>query len=155
MIDKIIHTIKAFGLQNNEGFLASEEKAEMEAEITYLEKLKEYMKGDFSYVNEIENLKDRIDMLQDALIEATIPGQHKDQQVTRRDFIEMYNKCLDGMFDEDNKDIENGPYEKKIYLNHMYVHWNGMYCDCSSGAIIANEMIPTIESIDDEEGDGV
>lgn len=91
MIDKIIHTIKAIGLQNNEGFLAAEEKAEMEAEITYLEKLKEYMKGDFSYVNEIENLKDRIDMLQDALIEAIIPS----------------------------------------------------------------EMIPTIKSIDDEEGDGV
>ena len=155
MIDKIIHTIKAFGLQNNEGFLAAEEKAEMEAEITYLEKLKEYMKGDFSYVNEIEDLKDRIDMLQDALIEATVPGQHKDQQVTRRYFMEMYNKCVARMFEEDEKGIENGPYDKKIYLNHMYVHWNGMYCDCSSGAIIANEMIPTIKSIDDEEGDGV
>ena len=104
---------------------------------------------------EVETLKKRIDMLQDALIEATIPSQQKDKQVTRKDFTEMYNKCVARMFDEDAKGIENGPYDKKIYLNHMYVHWNGMYCDCSSGAIIANEMIPTIESIDDEEGDGV
>lgn len=155
MIEKIIHTIKAFGLQNNEGFLAAEEKAEMEAEITYLEKLKEYMKRDFSYMDEIEDLKRRIDMLQDAMIEATIPSQQKDKQVTRKDFTEMYNKCVGRMFHEDDKEIENGPYGKKIYLNHMYVHWNGMYCDCGSGAIISNEMIPTIKSIDDEEGDGV
>lgn len=151
MIDKIINTIKGYGLQNNEGFLAAEEKAEMETEIIYLEKLREYMKDDYSYIDEIQTLKGRINMLQDALIEAVTPLHQQDKQIPRKDFIEIYNKCVSRMFEENENNIGDGPYEKRIYGNDMTVHWNGMYCNCGSGAIIANEIIPGIEGVEEDE----
>ena len=148
MIDKIIHTIKAFGLQNNEGFLAAEEKAEMEAEITYLEKMK-----DFSYVREIENLKSRIDMLQEALLKITSEKKedsiNKDIRISRKDFVTLWEKCT-----ENNKDGEFR-YEDLVYGKNVTVHWNGFYCDCVDGAVAYNNIITSITSVDDEEGDGV
>lgn len=148
MIDKIIETIKGYGLRNNADVLSQEQKAEMEAQITYLEKMK-----DFSYVREIETLKDRIEMLQGALLEATVPTPSTDKRVSRVDFIEMWDTCCKKMWEEQEKDIE-GPYTKKIYGTDVYVHWNGLYCDCYDGATVANNIIPAIKAVDEDvEGD--
>lgn len=144
MIDKIIETIKGYGLQNN---LSQEQKAEMEAQITYLEKMK-----DFLYVREIETLKDRIEMLQEALLEATTPIPSTDKRVSRVDFVEMWNTCCSKMWDEEEKNIENGPYTNKIYGTDVYVHWNGLYCDCTDGATVANNILPAIMEVDDDLG---
>lgn len=102
---------------------------------------------------EIDTLKKRIELLQYALIEATTPLPQQDKRISRKDFIEIYGKCVVGMFEEDDKGIENGPYNGRIYGNDMTIHWNGMYCNCGSGAIIANEIIPGIREVekDDEE----
>lgn len=140
MIDKIINTIKGYVLQNNADVLSSEKKAEIMAEIVYLEKLRNY-----------EYLEQRIDKLQDALIDAVTPIPQQDVLVPRKDFIEIYNKCVSRMFEENERGIGDGPYEKRIYGNDMTIHWNGMYCNCGSGAIIANEIIPGIEGVEDDE----
>lgn len=147
MIDKIINSLKEYRNIDPDVLIHNaEQKAEMDAEITYLEEMK-----DFSYVREIETLKGRIDMLQDALIAAVSPLPQQDKQIPRRDFIEIYNKCVSRMFEEDERGIGDGPYEKRIYGNDMTIHWNGMYCNCGSGAIIANEIIPGIEGVEEDE----
>ena len=54
------------------------------------------------------------------------------------------------MFDSENgkNDIS---YEDIIYSNAMTIHWKGMYCDLSSGACIANNIIPGIMGVDEED----
>lgn len=140
MIDKIINTIRGYVLQNNADVLSTEEKAEIEEEITYLEKLRDY-----GY------LEQRINKLQDALIEVVTPLPQQDVQIPRKDFIEIYEKCVAKMFEENERGISNGPYEKRIYGNDTTVHWNGMYCNCGSGAIISNEIIGGIKGVEDDE----
>ncbi len=140
MVDKIINTIRGYVLQNNADVLSTEEKAEIEAEITYLEKLRDY-----GY------LEQRINKLQDALIEVVTPLPQKDVQIPRKDFIEIYNKCVGRMFEEYDKGISNGSYEKKMLGCDTTIHWNGMYCNCGSGAIISSEIIPGIEGVEEDE----
>ena len=64
-------------------------------------------------------------------------------------FIQIYNKCVGRMFNSEN--AKNGiSYEDIIYSNTMTIHWKGMYCDLTSGACIANNIIPSIEGVDEE-----
>lgn len=142
MINKIIKTLNGYVLLNNADVLSEEQKAEVKAEIKYLSEL-----------DSIDALRKRIDMLQDALIEAISPTPKKDLRVTRKDFIQMYDKCTSRMFDDFDKGIEGGPNEKKIYNNDVTVHWNGIYCDCSDGAIAWNHIIEGVKGVDSEEGD--
>lgn len=147
MIDKIINSITEYRNVDPDILILNEEqKAELDAELVYLERMR-----NSSYAEEIKQLKGRINMLQDALIEAVSPLPQQDKQIPRKDFIEIYNKCVSRMFEENEKGIGDGPYERRIYGNDMTVHWNGMYCNCGSGAIIANEIIPGIEGVEDDE----
>lgn len=142
MIGKIIKSLEEYGLQNNEGSLTAEQIAELKAQIGYLENMRSF-----------EELIKRIDMLQDALIEMGKTNEPKDMRVSRKDFVQIYNKCVSRMFDECDAQIEQTPYENMIYSNPMTIHWKGMYCNLSSGACIANNIIPGIEGVDeDEEG---
>ena len=138
MLEKIIKTLEDYVLKNNEGCLATEEEAEIKAEIEYLNNL-----------DSIEKLNKRIAMLQDALIEMSTSTKPNDYRISRKDFIEIYNKCVCRMFESGN--TKNGiSYEDVIYSNAMTIHWNGMYCDLTSGACIANHIIPGIKGIEEE-----
>lgn len=141
MLDKIIKSLSEYGLQNNEGCLTTEQIAELKAQIQYLENIRSS-----------EELIKRIDMLQDALIEMGKTNEPKDMRVSRKDFVQIYNKCVSRMFDECDAQVEQTPYEDMIYSNPMTIHWKGMYCNLSSGACIANNIIPGIEGVDEDEG---
>lgn len=68
-----------------------------------------------------------------------------DIKVTRTEFLRVYNKELNAMFDNEDSDCDNNIYGKSIT-----VHWNGIYCDCGDGATPSNYIIPAIEECDDE-----
>lgn len=139
MIERIIQTLENYVLKNNKECLSTEEEAEIKAEIEYLKNF-----------DSIEKLNKRIAMLQDALIEMSTSNKPNDYRISRKDFIEIYNKCVCRMFDSGN--TKNGiSYEDVIYSNAMTIHWNGMYCDLTSGACIANHIIPGIMGVDEED----
>lgn len=143
MLDKIIKSLSEYGLQNNEGCLTTEQIAELKAQIKYLENIRSS-----------EELIKRINMLQDALIEMGKTNTPKDMRVSRKDFVQIYNKCVGRMFDEcdsANNETNQTPYEDMVYSNPMTIHWKGMYCNLSSGACIANNIIPGIEGVDEDE----
>ena len=64
MIDKIIGTLNEYLAAHDRDIIAlsDEQKAEIKAEIKYMECMK-----DFSYVAEIEELKTRVESLQNAI----------------------------------------------------------------------------------------
>lgn len=134
MIDKIIETIKHYGLQNND-ILTEEQKIELKKQIEYLENIRS-----------IDTYKTRINLLQNALINKTSSNKTTDSRVSRSDYIEIYKKCTDRMFEE----TENQIYKDMLYNNATTIHWNGIYCDCSSGAQIYDYVIDCIENIDSE-----
>lgn len=77
-------------------------------------------------------------------------GKTGDKELSRKDFVEVYNfmvKHMDTV--EDNFTKENNA----IYVHDCTVHWHGLYCNCSDGATVANNIIPAITSVDDEEAE--
>lgn len=74
--------------------------------------------------------------------------KNKDQKVTRREFLDLYNAALT------MRDYYDGTDEKERF-NHVYgydvtVHWNGVYCNCSDGATAYNHIICGVEGADEE-----
>lgn len=68
----------------------------------------------------------------------------KDKKVTRGEFMDAYKAAIRLM------DIcEDSP----VYGNDVTVHWNGIYCNCSDGAVAYNNIILGVESVIDEDGD--
>ena len=95
----------------------------------------------------------RIALLQTALLNATkgnttVAGV----QVTKTDFLEIYNKALNEMFSKEDKENFD-PHTTDIYGYDFTVHWHGIYCNCSDGALPSNHLIPAIEGLNDEDPD--
>ena len=149
MVNKIIETLKEYLASHDRDIitLSEESQAEIKAQIKYLECMK-----DFSYVAEIENLKTRIESLQDVIVGRTAPSS-SDQRVTRKDFVAIYEKVIKGLENENENDIEDGACFNQIYGKDFTVHWNGIYCDCLDGCNPCNYLIPAIENIE-EDSDG-
>lgn len=147
MIDKVIGTLKEYLAAHDRDIivLSDEQKAEIKAEITFMECMRES-----SYIEEVKNLKTRIDSLQNAIIDLVSPVPPAEKRVTRKDFLEIYNKCLSGMFEDQENGIWESEHKKKIYGKDITVHWNGIYCDCYDGATPCNHIIPGIKSLDEE-----
>jgi len=99
---------------------------------------------------EVETLKKRIDMLQDAII-SLMAGKQEPIRVSRIDFVAIHDKCVSLMEDAD--------IEKLLYCNgnkkaNVTVQWNNLYCDCQDGAIVSNYVFPAIDEMESElEGD--
>ena len=94
----------------------------------------------------------RIEMLQSALLSATVGNKSVEGlQVTKTDFLAIYNKALNAMF----KAEENGTLtdDNDIYGYDFTIHWHGIYCNCYDGAIPSNHIIPAIEGVNDEDPD--
>lgn len=66
--------------------------------------------------------------------------------VSMQEFIDIYNAAVTLMF------AEVGNADDMIYGKPLTIHWNGIYCDCGTGATIANNIIPGIEGVISEEG---
>ena len=86
----------------------------------------------------VKEYEKRIDFMHKAILELSKETEpHKDTRVTKTDFLAIYQKALDYMWDhaEDND----------IYGYDFTVHWHGIYCNCSDGATPSNYLIPGIE----------
>ena len=68
-----------------------------------------------------------------------------DVEVTRADFLKIYNLGMETM--EDNCE------DNEIYGNNVTVHWHGIYCDCSDGAVAYNYIIDAVKGVIEEDGD--
>ena len=100
---------------------------------------------------EIETLTRRIELMQQAILElskgATLSS---DARVSKADFLAIYQKALDEMFD--NMEKENcDELPNNIYGHDITVHWNGIYCNCGDGATPSNYIIPGIEDCNEED----
>lgn len=77
----------------------------------------------------------------------------KEQEVTRKEFLKLYDAALEML------KYWNGTDEKERF-NHIYghdydvtIHWNGVYCNCSDGATAWNHIVSNIADVIDELGD--
>lgn len=95
----------------------------------------------------------RIVILQSALLQATKGGTTIESvKVTKTDFLEIYQKALNDMFNKEEKENFD-PYNTDIYGYDFTVHWHGIYCNCSDGAMPSNHIIPAIEGLNEEDPD--
>lgn len=74
--------------------------------------------------------------------------RNKDQKITRKEFIKLYNAAMEMIYFYDGTD-------EKERFNHLYgydvtVHWNGVCCNCSDGATAWNWIVSNIEGVDEE-----
>ena len=110
------------------------------------------MMSEKEYEETVANLKkekNNMHRLLFALLKRVKSNADKDILVTRSDFVKLYNAAVEDMFDH----MESGDDDNLIYGHDVTVHWNGIYCNCSDGATVANYIIPAIEDVMEEYGD--
>ena len=73
----------------------------------------------------------------------------EDIELTRKEFIKVYNTAVSDMFEKDEQGIE----DNEIYGYDVTVHWHGFYCNCEDGATVTNTVIEGVECCSDELGD--
>lgn len=99
----------------------------------------------------IEEYEKRVDLMQSAIKELMKEGTPTtDTRVARVDFVAIYNKALNEMFDNFEKD-NSDETPNDIYGYDITVHWHGIYCNCGDGATPSNIIIPAIEEVDNED----
>lgn len=108
-----------------------------------------------SLEKDLERIKDeyekRLAKLHKAILQLTKEEKPLEGvRVTKTDFLAIYEKALDEMWKaEESGDFDNND----IYGYNFTVHWHGIYCDCSDGAIPSNHIIPGIEGCNSEDPD--
>ena len=108
----------------------------------------EYQNINIRFEREIEELKKRCEMLQNAVMKLTAhPTVQADIRVAKLDFLQMYDKAVADMFDRPDDDIND------IYGYPVTIHWHGMYCDCSDGATPTNYIISALQELTEEDPD--
>ena len=106
---------------------------------------------------DIKHLTRRIELLQEAIMDLLHTDRGNlshDVRVPKKDFLEMYQKALDTMFDIMDKttgDETPDDIPNDIYGHDITVHWHGIYCNCGDGATPSNHIIPGIEGVLDED----
>ena len=99
----------------------------------------------------IEEYEKRLDLMQSAIKQLMKEGTpSEDVRVARIDFVAIYNKALEEMFDNFEKD-NSDETPNDIYGHDITVHWHGIYCNCGDGATPSNIIIPAIEECDNED----
>lgn len=101
----------------------------------------------------IEEYEKRVSFMQSAIKELMKDGALKhDLRVAKIDFLAIYNKALNEMFDNFEKECEDGTeLPNEIYGHDVTVHWHGLYCNCGNGATPTNTIIDAVESCDSED----
>ena len=90
---------------------------------------------------ENEKLKARVKHLRSLLFAAMKEKQSGDTKVKRSEFIDIWHEAMEGL----------GSDECELYGNNVTVHWHGIYCDCSDGAVAHNNIIEGIKGVMSEE----
>lgn len=105
------------------------------------------------HLDRIEELTKRIEIMQSAIYQLLKDETPLDgTRVARADFVAIYNKALQEMFDSFEKECEEGTeLPNDIYGYDITVHWHGIYCNCGDGATPSNIIIPAIEECDNED----
>ena len=130
-------------LATNEEVLEPEQYAEVKASKAFISALMEtglsfYADG---LEKENEKLKARVKHLRSLLFTAMKEKQSGDTKVKRSEFIDIWNEAMEGL----------GSDECELYGNNVTVHWHGIYCDCSDGAVAHNHIIEGIKGVMSEE----
>lgn len=103
----------------------------------------------------VKDYEKRLELMQDAIKQLMKEGAtSEDVRVSKADFLAIYNKALNEMFDimdgclgdETPDDVAND-----IYGHDVTVHWHGIYCNCGDGATACNYIIPGIEGVNEED----
>ena len=121
------------------------EETNNDAELDHMSKELTKIKNQFEQTKKA--YEKRIELLQDAIKqlmkEDATPG---DVRVGKIDFLAIYQKALDEMFDNMEKpNFDELPND--IYGYDITVHWHGIYCNCGDGAVVCNNLIPAIEDV--------
>lgn len=99
----------------------------------------------------IEDYEKRLELMQEAIKQLMKEGgTSEDVRVGKIDFLAIYKKALNEMFDN----MEKPNYEElpnDIYGHDITVHWHGIYCNCGDGAVPSNYLIPSIEEMIEED----
>ena len=106
----------------------------------------------------IKDYEKRIDLMQEAIKQLMHDGAtSEDVRVGKIDFLAIYQKALDEMFDIMEKVTDErtpDDVQNDIYGHDVTVHWHGIYCNCGDGATASNYIISAVEDMlteDDEE----
>lgn len=136
MINKIKKTINAY-LTTNEDVLSAIEKADLNAQISFLEDLGE--NKNVSYFEKYEKAKKSL-----FTILRRKKNCNEDIMLTRSEFLDIYCMAMESL----------GLDKCELDGNDVTVHWNGICCDCGDGAASYNYIISNIEGvIEDEDED--
>lgn len=135
MINKIKKTINAY-LTTNEDVLSAIEKADLNAQISFLEDLGE--NKNVSYFEKYEKAKKSL-----FTILRRKKNCNEDIMLTRSEFLDIYYMAMEGL----------GSDKCELYGNDVTVHWNGICCDCADGAASYNYIISNIEGVIEDDGD--
>lgn len=71
---------------------------------------------------------------------------NSDMELTRREFLAVYNAAVGDMFEREEYGID----DNEIYGYDVTVHWHGFYCNCEDGATPTNTVIVGVEDCADE-----
>lgn len=103
----------------------------------------------------VKDYEKRLELMQEAIRQLMTEGAtSEDVRVGKIDFLAIYHKALDEMFDiMDNVTDERTPDDipNDIYGHDVTVHWHGIYCNCGDGATASNYIISAVEEMLDED----
>jgi len=137
MLNKIKNTVVAY-LQTNKEVLDIQEIAELNAQIHYLELLE----NDFCEILDREKEK-QTKVVRKTLFKVLSEKRTEDIEVSRSEFLDIYNLAMEDL----------GSDNCELYGNDVTVHWHGIYCNCSDGAVACNNIIEGIKGVIEEEGE--
>ena len=137
MLNKIKETVSAYLLTNRE-VLDVKEIAELNAQLAYIESLN----NDFYELTDRE-IEKQTEIAKRTLFKVLSEKKTEDIEVSRQEFLDIYGLAMDGL----------GSDECELYGNDVTVHWHGIYCNCSDGAVAYNNIITGIENVIKEEGE--
>ena len=135
MLNKIKETINAY-LQTNKEVLDVKEIAELNAQLAYIESLK----NDFYELTD-RRIEKETEVAKRALFKVLSEKKTEDIKVSRQEFLDIYDLAMSGL----------GSDKCELYGNEVTVHWHGIYCDCSDGAVAYNNIIAGIKNVIKEE----
>ena len=102
----------------------------------------------------VKRYEKRLELMQTAIKQLMHDGvTSEDVRVSKIDFLAIYQKALDEMFDiMDKVTDERTPDDipNDIYGHDITIHWHGIYCNCGDGATPTNYIISAVEEMLEE-----
>lgn len=137
MLAKIKETVNAY-LQTNRDVLDVKQIADLNAQLAYIESLE----NDFYELTD-RRIEKETKVAKRALFKVLSEKRTEDIEVSRQEFLDIYGLAMDSL----------GSDRCELYGNDVTVHWHGIYCNCSDGAVAYNNIVAGIENVIDEEGE--